>query len=81
MRSDIKYTQYRHTAHKVESNELLGMEMAEHKAFQSQNFNEEIKTLYTEETHKAAVSTLKTTTHYSKTCFHCHESTFFGVTA
>lgn len=80
MHSDIKYTHYRHTAYKVESNELLGMEMAEHKAFQSQNFNEEIKTLYTEETHKAVVSTLKTT-HYSKTCFHCHESPFFSVTA
>lgn len=60
----LSIPKYRHTAHKVESNELLGMEMAEHTAFWSQNFNEEIKTLHTEETHKAVASTLKTTTGY-----------------
>lgn len=42
-----------------ESRKPPGIEMVKHKAFQSQNFNEEIKTLYTEKTHKAVVNTLK----------------------
>lgn len=53
--------------------------MAEHKAFQSQNFNEQIKALYTEETHKAVVSTFKKTV--QKHVSTAIESIFFNVTA
>lgn len=68
------------TVHATEdSNKMLGIEMAKYKAFQSQNFNEEIKTLWTEENHKAVITALKKPD--SKICFHGHGSIFFIVTA
>lgn len=47
------------TAHEAEINKPPGGGKAQHKAFRPQNFNEEIKTLYAEETHKAVVNTFK----------------------
>lgn len=51
--------------------------MAGFKEFLSQNFNEEVKMLYAEESHKAVVNTLKET--IQKHIFTAIESIFFNV--
>lgn len=54
---DVKYPHYGILHARQDSNKMLGTETAKYKIFRSQNFNEEIKTSSTEETHKAVVNT------------------------